>query len=38
MKPYCGRHFTPDELQSLRHLIEVNPGASSLSDLRFGKP
>ena len=28
MKPYCGRQFTLDELQTLRHLIEANPSAS----------
>ena len=28
MKPYCGRHFTADELQTLRHLIEAHPSAS----------
>ncbi len=25
MKPYCGRQFTPDELQTIRRLIEGNP-------------
>jgi len=28
MKPYCGRHFTPDELQTLRRLIEDHPNAN----------
>jgi len=28
MTTYCGRHFTADELQALRHLIETHPGAS----------
>ena len=28
MKPYCGRHFTADELQTIRGLIEAPPGAS----------
>ena len=25
---YCGRHFTADELQTIRHLIEAHPSAS----------
>jgi hypothetical protein len=28
MTTYCGRHFTADELQTLRHLIETHPRAS----------
>jgi len=28
MTTYCGRHFTADELQALRHLIETHPSAS----------
>ena len=28
MKPYCGRLFTPDELQTIRRLIEDNPHAN----------
>ena len=28
MKLYCGRPFTPDELQTIRRLIETNPRAS----------
>ena len=28
MKPYCGRHFTPDELQTIRRLIETHPSAN----------
>jgi len=28
MTTYCGRHFTADELQTLRHLIETHPSAS----------
>ncbi len=28
MKPYCGRHFSPDELQTIRRLIEDNPHAN----------
>jgi len=28
MTTYCGRHFTADELQTLRHLIEAHPSAS----------
>ena len=28
MKPYCGRHFTADELQTIRRLIEGNPDAN----------
>ena len=28
MKPYCGRLFTADELQTIRDLIEAHPGAS----------
>jgi len=28
VKPYCGRHFSPDELQTIRRLIEDNPHAN----------
>jgi len=28
MKPYCGRRFTAEELQTIRDLIEAHPGAS----------
>ena len=28
MKLYCGRHFTPDELHTIRRLIEAHPSAS----------
>lgn len=28
MTTYCGRHFTAEELQALRHLIETHPSAS----------
>ncbi len=28
MKRYCGRHFTADERQTIRHLIEAHPSAS----------
>jgi len=28
VKPYCGRHFTDDELQALCRLIEAHPGSS----------
>ena len=28
MKPYCGRPFSPDELQTIRRLIEDNPDAN----------
>jgi hypothetical protein len=28
VKPYCGRPFTPDELQTIRRLIEDNPHAN----------
>ena len=28
MKPYCGRHFSSDELQAIRCLIESNPRAN----------
>jgi hypothetical protein len=28
MKPYYGRRFNPDELQTIRHLIEAHPSAS----------
>jgi hypothetical protein len=28
VKLYCGRPFTPDELQTIRRLIETNPRAS----------
>jgi|APEBP8051073403_1049400.scaffolds.fasta_scaffold00966_2 hypothetical protein len=36
MKPYCGRHFTLDELQTLRHLIEAHPSASRAQLSRQG--